>query len=77
MTVRRTLTAFVASLLCLMLIARAGAEKWKSSRPRLLFDQARISRFRQQITEEGPVRDGWLKLLSRADRLLDAKFVSE
>jgi len=73
----RRLTVFVASLLCVTIVGEGTAEGWRISRPRLFFDTERIERLRQQIVEEKAVREGWLKLRQRAERLLGADFVSK
>jgi hypothetical protein len=74
---KRKLETFAVCLLCCAFIGKAAAGQWKPSRPRLFFDPERIVRLRQQIQEEGPVKEAWSRLLSRADRLLQAEFVSE
>lgn len=51
--------------------------KWKTLRPRLFFTPERIKRLRRQIEEEAALREAWLKLLKRADRLLGKKLVSK
>jgi len=51
--------------------------KWRTSRPRLLFTPERIKRLRRQIEEEAALKEAWLKLLKRADRLLEVKLVSK
>jgi hypothetical protein len=51
--------------------------KWKTSRPRLFFTPEKIKRLRRQIKEETALKEAWLTLLKRADRLLGEKLVSK
>lgn len=59
--------------------------KWETLRPRLFFTPERIKRLRRRIEEEAAPhkrsaeadKEVWLKLLKRADRLLEAKLVSK
>ncbi|MHC4890879.1 MAG: hypothetical protein ACYTEO_15600 [Planctomycetota bacterium] len=54
-----------------------SSPKWENSRPRLFFTPERIKRLRRQIEEETVLKEVWLKLLKRADRLLGEKLVSK
>ncbi len=73
----RNLILLVIGFLSLTSLDEGVANPWKESRPRLFVDERRIERFRRQIEEEPPLREGWQRLLSRADRLLRTEFVSE
>ncbi|MBD3183141.1 hypothetical protein GF312_12675 [Candidatus Poribacteria bacterium] len=50
---------------------------WKNARPRLFFTSKRIERFRDHIKRQGKLREAWLKLIQRAEGLLEAEFVPE
>lgn len=54
--------------------------KVKSSnriRPYLFFTSQRLSQLQKRVETEGILKDSWSKILQRADRLLEADFVSE
>ncbi len=72
----RKMVAFASAFLFLAIAEEGMCEGWRTSRPRLLFDKERVERLRRQVENEGPIREGWLELRQRADRLLKADFVS-
>ncbi|UCG46903.1 MAG: hypothetical protein JSU94_15555, partial [Phycisphaerales bacterium] len=78
-------------LLCVLLLAVAGsdtsaaagaqhgdvgAKRWKASRPRLFFTTEKTESLRSKVKDEGAVRDAWLELQKRADRMLSEQLVS-
>lgn len=50
---------------------------WVTARPRLFFTSERIDRFRKHIEREGELKDAWLRIIQRAESLLEEEFVSE
>ncbi|MHC4352328.1 MAG: heparinase II/III domain-containing protein [Planctomycetota bacterium] len=70
-----------AGLVLIFLIACtswAGADQLSiSPRPRLFFTAANITRFRERISQDEVLRQAWLKMHERADRLLDEELVSK
>jgi hypothetical protein len=57
--------------------AASSMQKQKLSRPMLLFTAEKLERLRKRIDEDKLFDEAWGKLLGRADRLLDAKLVSQ
>lgn len=76
MGVIRKMAAFVLAFLFLAIAEEGVCKGCRTSRPRLLFDRERVERLCERIEEQGAVREGWLKLRQRADRLLKADLVS-
>ena len=55
----------------------AAGPKWKDKRPRLFFTAEKIKLLRSKVKEEGVLKEAWLKLQERAERLLNEKLVSK
>ncbi len=55
----------------------ATGPKWKDKRPRLFFTAERIKQLRSKVKEEGVLKEAWLKLQRKADRMLGEKLVSK
>ncbi len=53
-----------------------GAKRWKASRPRLFFAKEKTESLRWKVKDEDAVRDAWLELQKRADRMLSEQLVS-
>ncbi len=62
------------------ILAACGASSGKdytNSRPRLFFTPQRIDQFRQRIEQDSILRQAWLNVRERADRLLKDELVSK
>ena len=57
--------------------AKAGKDEYRADYPRLFFIPDKIEPLRHRIAAEGESKEAWLKLLERADNLLETEFVSE